>query len=113
MLSSAIAVFAGSLIGALIVKTTAWPSGTKLGQRGFQSAYESQSHLIESKAKLRGPEPRDDLALDRVGVDRRRFCGLDICPPMRGRLESLSHMRRNQPISFAGSASARYNATRP
>src|ERR1700733_7522064 len=44
------------------------------GQCGFESAHDSQSHLIESEAKLCGLKPRDDLALDRVGVCRRGFC---------------------------------------
>jgi hypothetical protein len=55
------------------------------GQCGFESAYESQSHLIESEAKLCGPKPRDDLALDPVGLYHRDFATLDICPPDGGR----------------------------
>ena len=72
--SSATAVFAGSLIGALIVKTTVSPSGTTSANAALTAAYEPQGHLVEPEAKLGGAEPRDDLALDRVGVDRGGFC---------------------------------------
>ena len=70
MLSSAVAVFPGSLIGAVIVKTRLWPSGTELASAALSSACEPQGHLVEPEAKLRRREARADLALDRLGAGR-------------------------------------------
>jgi hypothetical protein len=39
------------------------------GQRGLKPADDPQSHLVEPEAKLRSPNPADDLTLERVGVD--------------------------------------------
>src|ERR1700756_2670406 len=65
-----------------------------IGQCGFEPAYESQRHLVEPEAKLRGFEPRVDLALDRVGVDHKGFCNHGRCPsksgPPEGDLQSPS-----------------------
>ena len=64
MLSSAIAVFPGSLIEALIVKTkSGHPEGAR--PRGFEFRREPQGHVVE-QAYLRRREARADLALDRL-----------------------------------------------
>ena len=65
------------------------------GQRDFEPAYDSQSRLVKPEAKLRSPEPRDDLALDRVGVDERgSWDHRQHVLRTLARLRIISHMHR-------------------
>ncbi len=51
MFSSAAAVFAGSLIGAVIVKTTALPLWNDAGQRGFELSLRARKATLSNRRR--------------------------------------------------------------
>jgi hypothetical protein len=88
MFSSATAVFPGSLIGALIVKTTICPSGTTLANTALSPPTNRKATLSNRRRSFAG--------LSRATISRSivsasiigDFATLDICPPNSGGHES-------------------------
>jgi hypothetical protein len=89
--------FAGSLIGALIVKTTLRPSGTTLANAALSS-------LTSGKATLSNRE-RSFAALSRATISRSivlasivgDFAAMDMDPSNQTDLKFMSHAHGNQP----------------
>jgi hypothetical protein len=97
MFASAAAVFAGSPIGALIVKTTLCPSGTTLANAALSS-------LTSGKATLSNRE-RSFAALSRATISRSivlasivgDFAAVDMGPSNQTGLKFMSRAHGSQP----------------
>ena len=80
MLSSAVAVFPGSLIGAVIVKTRLWPSGTELASAALSPPASRKATLSNRRrnfaAVRRAPILRSTVSAPVAGD----FAAMAICP---------------------------------
>jgi hypothetical protein len=99
--SSAIAVFAGSLTGALIVKTTVSPSGTALANAALSPSTSREATLSNRRRSFAAPRramiSRSTVSAS-IGGDTAT---IGACLSQSG-LRAISHRRRNGSPRFAG-----------